>query len=370
MDQIGFLGTQYVPFLKAKAGEADALARIPGLLRSGIMPFFDIPRTPESSGQSIDQQIEKSVKQIDRAMGETRRLFLDVFDIPNEVRCASGAHPLAYGLSLLAERGFLPVPVYGFDRDAEHLNVAADFARASGAGIALRLDDYDISIPEKLADDVASFCGATGNVSRSTDLIIDFRSLLTVDTASARSKALEAIRSLLEIGRFRQIVLAGSNYPKDVSPVSRDSVGYLPRTEFQIWRDVSRALKKRAFVKFGDYGVVHPDFVDRGPVPNANAKIRYTIDDQWMIARGHQLSQPPFFDQYHELAGRILDSGKFCGQMFSFGDSHLAMCARRACGPGNLRTWIGVDTNHHIHYVSNQVIGYVKTEKLPLYATR
>jgi hypothetical protein len=231
------------------------------------------------------------------------------------------------------------------------------------------LDDFDISIPEKLADDISGFCSATGNVPGAIDLIIDLRSLVNVDVASARSKALEAIRTLLEIGRFRQIVLAGSSYPRDVSPIPRDSVGYLRRTEFQIWRDVSSALKKRAFVKFGDYGVVHPDFVDLGPVPNANAKIRYAIGDEWMVARGHQLSQAPFFEQYHELAGRIVNSGKFCGQMFSFGDNYIAMCAKRARGPGNLRTWVGVDTNHHIHYVSNQVLGYVKTEKLPLYAS-
>jgi hypothetical protein len=111
MDQIGFLDTQYVPFLKAKAGEADALAHIPGLLRGGITPLFDIPRPPESGDLSIDQQIEKSVTHINRAMGETRRLFLDVFDIPSAARCLSGVHPLAYGLRLLAKRGvFLRCP--------------------------------------------------------------------------------------------------------------------------------------------------------------------------------------------------------------------------------------------------------------------
>lgn len=172
-------------------------------------------------------------------------------------------------------------------------------------------------------------------------------------------QSVEAIYALYNDCRYRSITLAGSNYPSDVTPIHSDSIGYLPRKEYKLWKDVSSILGERVAIRFGDYGVLHPDFTDRESFANVNAKIRYTIEDSWMIARAKS-------GQYFELAEKVRMSPHYCGPSFSYGDGRINLCADHQSGPGNLRTWVGVDMNHHLHFVTLQVEHHIKTMQLPI----
>jgi Beta protein len=241
-----------------------------------------------------------------------------------------------------------------------------DYPLIHEIGFCLRVDDFDISDPGKLAADVVSLCNATGISSAKIDLVIDHRSIIGKSHSELRTSSIDAIRALTDEGRFRRIVLSGSNYPRDVSPFTKDAISYLARTEYALWKDVRNLARSMCMVRYGDYSVVHPDFVDLGPVPNKNAKIRYTFSDQWMIARGHQLAEPPKFLQYHELARKIVASPHYMGPDYSVGDEYIARCSSGSVGPGNLRTWVGVDIGHHVAFVSNQIVQHVIAQKLPL----
>lgn len=88
--------THYVPFLRAKAGESDAIKRLTLDIRHGITPFFDVPRSTEK--ETLDQKLEKASKYIIQAMGLMRVLFADTFDIPLKKRCNNGEHPVTVSL--------------------------------------------------------------------------------------------------------------------------------------------------------------------------------------------------------------------------------------------------------------------------------
>ena len=51
--------THYVPILKAKAGESEAMAQLPAAARETLMPFFDIPRPSSIWSTTLDDQIQK-----------------------------------------------------------------------------------------------------------------------------------------------------------------------------------------------------------------------------------------------------------------------------------------------------------------------
>ncbi len=94
MDTYNTPQTLYTPFLKAKAGEADALARVPSEIRRRFTPFFDISRPSSFGTRTLDQQIDNAIGHISRGMGTEKCLYIDTYDIPLEARCENGDHPV------------------------------------------------------------------------------------------------------------------------------------------------------------------------------------------------------------------------------------------------------------------------------------
>jgi hypothetical protein len=352
-----------MPFLKAEAGEADAMKRLNLDIRHGITPFFDVPRLTKK--ETLDQKLEKASKYIIQAMGPIQVLFVDTFDIPLQERCNNGEHPVTVLHNTLISNNLSPVPVYGFDRDEDYLKAILNLPHFQSVGLCLRLDDQDISIPESLPREVLNFCSKINLPPDKLDIIIDHRSVIAKKEDVLLDQSVEAIYALYNDCRYRSITLAGSNYPNDVTPIPVDSIGYLPRKEYKLWKDVSSILGKRVAIRFGDYGVLHPDFTDRESFAHINAKIRYTIEDSWMIARGHSLREPPKSGQYFELAEKVRMSPHYCGPSFSYGDERINLCAHRQSGPGNPRTWVGVDMSHHLHFVTLQVERHIRAMQLP-----
>ena len=86
--------THYVPILKAKAGESEAMAQLPAAARETLMPFFDIPRPSSISSTTLDDQIQKAGRNIARATLGQGPIYLDTYDIPLDARCIGNIHPV------------------------------------------------------------------------------------------------------------------------------------------------------------------------------------------------------------------------------------------------------------------------------------
>lgn len=355
----------YLPLLKAKDGECKALIRLSESAKARITPFFDIARPNVQSGSEFAKQLNRSTQRIATAWASERKAFVDLFDIPLTARLDSGIHPVTACFQWLAERGVHAVPVYGFDRDPEYLRAISDLPNLKEVGLCLRLieqDDFDHldELPKMVLELISQF----GLSASEVDVVVDLRSISARQPAVLRARLLTGISNLVSAARFRSITVVGSNYLRDVSPIPRDSEAFVQRAEYQIWKDVAAIIRRDQFVRFGDYGIVHPDFVELGPVPNANAKIRYTTADSWLVLRGHSLRDAPGYAQYRELAARLAAYGVYRGPAFSWGDQYVADCANGLAGTGNLRTWVTVDTVHHLELVCRQVERQVRVSQL------
>ena len=101
---------------------------------------------------------------------------------------------------------------------------------------------------------------------------------------------------------------------------------------------------------------MHPDLLELDPrTMKPTAKIRYTLDDHWLIVKGHSLATPPKYGQFHSLARKLIRQREYMGPAFSWGDNYAAECAKGKATSGNLAKWVKVDTNHHLTFVAHQI---------------
>ena len=120
-----------------------------------------------------------------------------------------------------------------------------------------------------------------------------------------------------------------------MSGIPSGSIKMIPRVELQLWGKLSDGNPSVSRVPdYSDYGVVHPDLQDINPrVMRASAKIRYTLDDNWLILKGAGLqSHPRKYNQYHDLSSQLASDHRYLGANFSWGDSYIYDCASEAAG--------------------------------------
>lgn len=97
---------------------------------------------------------------------------------------------------------------------------------------------------------------------------------------------------------------------------------------------------------FGDYAVAHPDPA-RGDVDprvmNISAGLRYTIDGEWLVARGGLFKGTDGRSlggaAAIPVAQMIASAPEFCGQDYSAGDAWIDQTARGATNGGSPQTW-------------------------------
>jgi hypothetical protein len=348
----------YVPMLKAKQGELNALSHLKDGAQCLLKPFLDIPRPTDVTG--VDVYLKKVSGKIGQAWGGEDTFYVDLSDFPLQLRCGNGRHPLAVCHESLHEVGGKPIPVYGFDRDDDYLRAICRLPELGRWGLCVRLDEDDFVSEEELGGRINQLLTLTGLSMRDVDILIDLRSIIAVSPQALMGIARRGVAWVLGIGRFRSITLAASNFPKDVSGVRRDSVGFVERREFALWQEIHEAFSRQVRVSFGDYGIVHPDFVGGIIAPNRNAKIRYTLESSWMIVRGHAVNETQGAIQNPELSETLVSRREFLGPQFSWGDDYINKCAAREVGPGNPTTWVSVDTSHHLALTSSQVANAVQ----------
>ena len=115
----------YVPILKGKSGEFDAIKNLPNEIRENITPLIDIPRVSLKYPQKIQKEpleahFEKVINKLYKAWGTDLPLFVDIFDINPSARTSIGGHPIDCIFKLLKKSAIQGIPTTGLDRDSEY----------------------------------------------------------------------------------------------------------------------------------------------------------------------------------------------------------------------------------------------------------
>jgi hypothetical protein len=343
--------TLYVPILKGKRGELSALERLAPATQKGIFPLVDVPRPKPKASPEV--ALERAITTIARNWHHP--LFFDLFDFDLSIRTSAGLHPMRVAMEQLASRNRVAIPVTGFDRDDTYWHAAVAGARGHQLGLCIRLQADDIEEPTSTVHAIRSRLHSHRFTAEEVDVLLDLRSLADKDIGYFQAATLDAIKVLAAEFPFRRIIFAASSMPRSITEVKHNSTGFIGREELGMWRFLLSATSRAPSVVLGDYGVVHPDFVDPIASPNVNAKIRYATEAGWLVFRGQSLTKPPKYQQYHALARRVVEHSDYRGVAFSWGDNYIHSCAHERCSSGSLTTWVTVDTNHHIELTLQSV---------------
>jgi hypothetical protein len=340
---------RYLPALKGKRGELRALRFLSRSARQLILPMIDVP-PPSLDTTDLDQHLETFAGALAKGWRSSQPVLVDLFDLPQSLRCTGNRHPVSEVWRLLSERQVMGVPVTGFDRDQPYERAIAKVIAQAGS-VAIRLLKTDIADPELADGAIASLLKSLRVPCTNAIVILDWRQIhLEELTALAESGA--ALLRRLSKRKFALVAAVASGIPQSLAQLGKNEVTRFPRLEKRLFERIL-GLSPSVPVVFGDYAIVHPDFVTP-PDPqkmSPPAKIRRTTKNWWLIVKGGKFRDNP--GQYFNLAALITGHPDYAkGE--AWGDSYLTQCQARLISPGNLESWVAADTSHHLEFTASE----------------
>jgi len=345
----------YTPVVKGKMYDLKALGKLSASARAVVKPLVEAMPVPKE--RSIEEHLDKFSHYLKKyyPLGS---IFIDFYGLMPGAITSEGHSGVIAGYKLLKMKGRIGTPTYGFERDDSIWTALREIVDSFGQGFCFRIELEDMD--DAAEDTWANIIGRTAELGLNPseiDLLVDLRDVGKSDVSDLKERVIDFLSYKPIDHEYRTITVAGSSALKTVTEIKKDGEGDVARNELFIWSQLQVDLGESQEIIYGDYGVIHPEFSNAGANKNKNAKIRYTHGTGIRYFRGHKLADPPGFAQFHGLAERVRNSTVYRGKAFSFGDAQIDNCADLNTGTGHLGTWVQADMNHHIEYVTHQMVG-------------
>ncbi|MGB9866749.1 MAG: beta family protein [Bacillota bacterium] len=335
---------RYVPILKWKEAERNALRYLQEDVKSAICPVICVTKNVE---------VDSFPAQVIKNWGPNRQFYLDFHPTFADNPCtfieALSGESECQQLSM--------IPVFSVDKPDGYLEAISDNQHLFDDIVALRIGCQDI---ENLEDIKEHVLDKLRTKAKDIDIILDLGQLPqgTGDlSALLATMVSSALTSILPKTTARTFIVAATSFPETLR-VTRNEVSKLCRHEWLVWKAIHR---KYPDVVFGDYGCDDPQDIEYPPGITIVPTIRYTKGDYWFIVRGAYDPRAPYdYAQYHSLSRKLIAMADvYCGKDYSWGDAKIYNCATRECDGssgchGNQKTWLEISMNHHLTYVARE----------------
>jgi hypothetical protein len=337
----------YTPVVRAKANDIAALELLNNSAKARIHPLIEAPVTV--NGGKLETKVGDAANLLSTRLADVP-FYFDALGIESTAR-------QLHAFEVLGNAKARFTPTIGLGRGPIDIAGLALVISRFELDLAVRLDSADLEdASEDTWAELLTLTAGLGVAPSTLTIFLDFGQLTNRDLEGLKESALDFLAMQPKAFAHCKIIALGGTALSSVAPVPTDGVLRIARRELALWASLNFELAGTRLVGFGDYGIVDPGFVfPGGPIPQANAKIRYTRGNSIAYFRGHGLYRPGRFPQYHELARRVVESGLYLGDSFSYGDGVIDRCARNLSGPGNLGTWVKADTNHHVELTALQI---------------
>lgn len=345
----------YVPVLRWRLGEYQAILRLEPDIKDRIIPLICIPEVEfdfESyqPKKTVQEHVEPFLRRYREKWG-IRPAWISLNKDIAVGRMDDGRHVFDFIFDGIRPLGTCAVPALSLASDSDTLAAAARAIARDGRGVGLlvRLEDL---MKRHIRAKIVNLCRALSVSLQETDLIIDLRAPNFLPYNTFATAMIVALRRVGDLTVYRNLVLASTAIPDSFKDVAKDS-DEIPRHDWLFYQALLRALPRdmRRPV-YGDYTIVHPDFValDMRKI-KAAGKVIYTTAETWATRKGGAFRDDR--EQMHTHCDAIVTETEFQfrGASFSFGDRYIARCAIRQETPSNLSRWKEVAINHHITVV-------------------
>lgn len=331
-----FMQDIYVPILKWKKGEQDALKELPDKIKDSIIPLIEM---------TADCKIENLSKTFDKSWNG--RLYY--FDVKPE--CYSELGGSIYWDFLKQCPQDYAIPVLNLS-DSE--SIFSEVIEESNNGIAIRIFGDEFELVE---EELNSLVENGILLPPETDIIIDLKYLDEDDLYSKKSVLKNAINDINNIGNYRRIIVSSNSFKNKTQNIKVGEIYYYQRNEMEVFKTAIKLSNKHKFdLVYSDYGpfdLETQEFI-LGMTPSF--KIRYTNEKDYMFIKGLSTKKGGLdSENIAKLCELIIESGHFYGQDYSWGDSYISRACLKPETCGNLTTWVQVAMNHHITVVVNQL---------------
>lgn len=316
----------YIPFLKAKRGELNAMSELTPEVKQAICPFFDFPLRKEPHDSTTYSNTTQSIAAgLTKHWGTDAEFYFDDFDIAQKLK-VENQEPYAYVLGAL--KGLCVIPVVGIGR-GPHNDSVVQLKRSGqivSPSVAFRAVQDDFEDFELNKDEIADGLDGIFAEFDAIDLILDCRVCSGSDVSLTARQIAAFSRKFRASYKVRRVIVTGSSIPPSLGDVVKpNSVGTVARSEVAIISAV-RELSNLDIVA-GDYATVSPFYSDADFDPRLFQKVTaprliYSFNHSHYIARGVSLeSGGPA--QYVGLTQELCGQQFFRGRGYSTGDGYF-----------------------------------------------
>ena len=329
---------QYVPSLKAKSGEIQALRNLDASLKPRVFPLFQI-----MSGISAS------------FAGDLATAWTGLpIALDGAFRSANDGSAVAFSnlFQAIGATGIPVLPVLDVGTTGTYHAAVGAVLNQYAPGLILRTTLQNIP-------NAAQWLAQQGGTAADTDLLIDIGHVADLDPALIAPVVLAALQpNVGQLGVWRSITLVSSSAPKDISALV-PGPNLVPRRCWQLWWAVAQTIPH---LHFGDHGISHRDLIEPPGVAMANATVspRYTLPTEWLIRRGlttQGVRGQRMGVQYHSHAQALAVHPSFGQVPGCWADGRIQQIAAQAGvgSSGNRETWVGIAVNRHASVVCHHL---------------
>lgn len=361
--------TQYIPCLRWKTGEYQAVLRLPEEIKKKFTPLIEVPEfgfdfDKKKEPRTIDDHVGDFPKRVHDKWGKAS-CFIDMKNVSCSKNMANGKNPIVFILDKLLEMGCSFIPVAGLNRDKlcqDEIKKILHKDKSLNLCLRIRIDELASNDFRKKINLLLSELDIEPG---KTHLIIDLGAPNFTPLEGFVKAIQKAIVSNFVLNKWLTFSIIGTSFPKIIGK----GVSILPRYEWQLYKKLIEVFIKEnlRLPAFGDYAIAYPELtpdIDWRIIKPA-ANIRYTIDDSWYIDKGKSLRDGPI-TQCHEMSLKLVKSSYFLSKNFSFGDLFIYNCATdKTVKTRSLTLWRQVGTNHHLMKVASDIANFYASLKNP-----
>ncbi len=343
----------YVPALRWRQGEYQALARLTVASKDRILPYVTIPEVEFDfelwqPKKTVQEHVDPFAARFNAKWGQ-RPAWVGVHPSISDKAMGNGRDIFTYVFEALRAFQANAMPAVPLDASPPMVAAVAAIVATDSLGLAISVRLEDLMKPDARTR-IEALAASLGLSLDETDLLIDLGAP-NFEPYNAFSGALiAAMQKLGDLQAFRNFVVIGTAIPETFKDVAKGA-DHLPRHDWLFYQTLLGKMPAgMRQPNYGDYTIVHPEFapVDMRKIKSAG-KLVYTTSTAWEVRKGGAFRDNP--GQMHDHCASIVASGKFSGEGFSSGDDYIAKCAAGTRGPSNQPWWKFVTINHHITHV-------------------
>jgi hypothetical protein len=368
LEEAGNMATQsdpvpYVPALKWKAGEQDAVAWLTNTQKGGVYPIAEVPDRPFNWGEnkyskSWDKHIDDIAGKTAKKWGTNHEIAVDQPIELHDKLAAGSWTPWEYLFSQLWSAKVKAVPVLSTRASGAEQAALISVSKAHKKTrwlLRFRSETHgEVPNASQVTTWFANSVAALSAQFDQCDAVLDLGHISADIKPSIVANVEHVLKAVAALGAWRSLSLSSGAFPENLTGQSR-GVNQIPRRDWELYKRVS-ARPGLAQLRFGDYAITHVDAFDEDPrMLKMTANIRYAHWQVWHVIKGKSVRDFGF-DQYKDLCAILVNLPIFLQATFSPADANYEKVANTpSVGPGNATQWRRDATNHHIHVVLHQL---------------